>query len=463
MKIKSHKKIYASIIFFMGFFCLLTSCTSIGLRNTVESQKAENVVTNAQGDRIIPDFQEKIQRDCENKSEASITYEEYYMEKGKIISEDAVRWTELYEKKYGEGSADKIIMSSSEIAEYNKNIAKNCPTVFDMTSPPERMSGNEVREMIHRYSMPQGEKYDRHGNHIKDEKRRDIDKNRNLEAIGDTVEVKYGIITKRCDLKGFPTELGFYNQNDTYYSSIQETELIVGFPVLILHESADGEFVFVRSYYYAGWIPSSCAAEWDFAGYMEYASPEKFITITEPELNVNDVTLSMGCVLPYVSEDETYYYALLPADDGVREKVSINKSDACYGYMEYTMRNYYRQAFSFLGTMYGWGGSDGGVDCSGFVCAVFRSFGIYLPRNTGEQSKYNGESINLSGLNASSAASVLSDTDTPASVHRKGHVMLYLGEDGGSHYIIHAPQGGERVCVTKLSLPGELTNLCLIK
>ena len=387
------------------------------------------------------------------------------MENNRSISEDALKWVGLYEKKHGEGSVDKVIMTPTEIAEYNKNIVENCPTVYDMTLPPSKISGNEVLKMINKYSMPSGDKYDRHGNHIKEDKRGDIDNNRNLNAISDTVEVKYGIITRRCDLKGFPTELGFYNKNDTYYSSIQETELIVGFPVLILHVSADGEFIFVQSYYYAGWIPSSCAAETDFDEYLNYASPEKFITVTEPEVNVNGVTLSMGCVLPYISEDESYYYAMLPVKDGqlVGEKVCINKTEACYGYMEYTMKNYYRQSFSFIGTLYGWGGSEGGVDCSGFVCAVFRSFGIYLPRNTGEQSKFNGESQNLSGLDSASAASVLSGVRYPASIHRKGHVMLYLGEEGGSHYIIHAPQGGERVCVTALTLPGNLTNICVIK
>jgi len=37
-------------------------------------------------------------------------------------------------------------------------------------------------------------------------------------------------------------------------------------------------------------------------------------------------------------------------------------------------------------------------------------------------------------------------------VYRPGHVMLYLGKRDGRHTIIHAPQGGEKVCVAELSM-----------
>ncbi|MGN1409768.1 MAG: hypothetical protein ACI4XJ_06285, partial [Eubacteriales bacterium] len=74
------------------------------------------------------------------------------MENNRSISEEALRWVGLYEKKHGEGSAEKIIMTDAEIAKYNKKIVENCPTVYDMTSPPDKMSGNEVRKMINKYS-----------------------------------------------------------------------------------------------------------------------------------------------------------------------------------------------------------------------------------------------------------------------------------------------------------------------
>lgn len=438
----------------MGFFCILSSCASLELRNNTEIETETGIFSN---------HTDILQKSKENIGEENIMLNV----SERHISKDAEKWVELYNKKHGEGAADEIILDSLEIKDYNRKIIENCPTVYDMTLIPEQIDGVKVREMIHKYSMPQSDKFDKHGNHIKDNTRDEILQNCNIDAVADTVGVKTGIIIKRCDLKGFPTELGFYNKNDTYYSSIQETELIVGFPVFILHESRDGEFLFVQSYYYVGWIPKNAVAYAEAEEYLNFVTCDKFITVTEPYIFADETRLCMGCTLPYVSEDEQYYYASLPyADEKGRlalKDVKLEKTQSCYGYLPYTMKNYYRQAFTYIGTLYGWGGSDGGVDCSGFVCSVFRSFGIYLPRNTGEQSKYNGESVTLTGLSAENASSVLSSVQSPASLHRKGHVMLYLGEENGRHYIIHAPKGGEKVTTAEISLPGEFTNICLIK
>ena len=153
----------------------------------------------------------------------------------------------------------------------------------------------------------------------------------------------------------------------------------------------------------------------------------------------------MGVRLPCVDETEEDYIALLPMREAggayIRSQVNIPKTDAWPGYLPYTMRNYYAQAFSYLGTMYGWGGADGGIDCSGFVCAVFRTFGIMLPRNTTEQKDYAGTVDYTESYSPADTDALLSGLKTPAALFRPGHVMLYLGKGADGVLKNHLPKG----------------------
>ncbi len=445
-----------TLVALIGSFSMLTSCTLLRPSKNIPEYSTEK----EESREITIDT---LETEETVHPEDSIDDKEIIMDIDRPARAEAIEWIELYNKKHGKDSADDVIMDHDSISEYNQKLIKECHTLHDMNEPPESMLGSDVRREINRYTIPTDERNDRHNNRITAEMREAVSENCGLDKIPDEVEVRYGIITNRCDLRGFPTELGFYDVATGYYSGIQECELITGFPVIILHESNDGGFYFVRSYYYCGWISSSCVALTNREEYLNHQSPDNFITILSPEIKVNDTALSMGCTLRYVSEDKDCYYAEIPNSDENGELIyktaEISKTNASFGYLPYTMKNYYRQAFEYLGTPYCWGGENGGVDCSGFVCTVFRTFGIYLPRNTSEQEKYNGEVISFASNNATD---VLDGLNYPTSVHRKGHVMLYLGKKNGQHYIIHAPQGGETICVTSLSLPGTLTNVCVI-
>lgn len=379
--------------------------------------------------------------------------EEKYEAPTRVISAEAEDWIRWYEDTYGAGSADTVLLGRDEIRTLNKKMINDVAGMRDMTTLPDTMAGTEVREMIERYNLPSDERYTDGGTLITDDMREEVRQNRNLDAIPDTVTLRRAVITGRSDLKGFPTDKAFHKHGDRHYDGIQETELISGFPAAVLHSSADGEFSFVISYFYSGWIPSPNVAYCTDEEYMMFASPEDYVTVISKTVECGGIRFDMGAVLPYVSEDSDSYTVLVPKrrdDTGMLflEEAVISKSDSVHGSLDYTMKNYYAQAFMYLGTTYGWGGSDGGVDCSGFVCSVFRTFGIYLPRNTSEQSSYAGTVLSLEN----DPAGVLDSIAQPAAVYRPGHVMLYLGKRDGEYYIIHAPQGGEQVSVAKLSM-----------
>lgn len=374
------------------------------------------------------------------------------------IPKEATEWVEYYNKRFGDGAASEVILTKDEIDSINLNITEKSDAVFDMKYRGTSRNGAEIRSMIERYKIPASATSHRDGRIISAEERAQTLSNRNLDKISETVQPKTAVITSRCSLRGFPTDIEFHAPGDKYYNLIEETELIAGLPVLVLHESADGKFSFVESYYYRGWVNSEFIGYCDAEEYELYRNPEKYVTVSSKKISVSDAVLDMGARLPYVSEDKDSFYVYLPVQGNLRTVVAVSKTDAVFGSLPLTMENYYAQAFKFLGTDYGWGGSNGNVDCSGFVCAVFRSFGIYLPRNTGDQSRTHVCS-DLSSKGHGEIFSRFMGISSPAPIYWPGHVMLFLGVKDNVTYIIHAPTGGSKVSVSALYDLSAMTSI----
>ena len=379
------------------------------------------------------------------------------------IPEEAVAWIEAYEARFGEGSADEVLLTEDEIAAYNRRIIEECPTVINIADVPEEIDGQAVRDKL-LIDLPAVELFNDEGEPFSYDP---IRANAAPETVPDTVVPQRAVITARCDMKSLPTGSGLYEGKDRYYSKIQLTELIVGMPVWVLHESADGEFAFVQSYYYEGWIPSSSLALCENKEFILFCEPDDPVTVTVPTVLCGDTVLNMGAAFPYKESSDGEFTVSVPVrgEDGrlALADFELRKDEAVRGRLPYTMKNFYTEAFACLGTPYGWGGAGGGLDCSGFVCAVFRTFGVYLPRDTKDQKDHAGTPTSPDGMSAEEIGAFLLDSRYPVSLHSQGHVMLYLGERDGQAYVIHAPQGGEVVTVAPLEPERVLISLVEMK
>jgi len=107
-----------------------------------------------------------------------------------------------------------------------------------------------------------------------------------------------------------------------------------------------------------------------------------------------------------------------------------------------TRRAVLQEAFARLGRSYGWGGNDGGLDCSRFVMDVLSTFGLELPRHSSRQAASGTYSIDLREIPDLDERSRLIDAAAQRGVlllHFPGHIMLYLGRDAaGTPMVIHA-------------------------
>jgi cell wall-associated NlpC family hydrolase len=101
--------------------------------------------------------------------------------------------------------------------------------------------------------------------------------------------------------------------------------------------------------------------------------------------------------------------------------------------------NVIRQSFKFLGERYGWGHDYNGRDCSGFVSEVYRSLGILLPRNTGDQQRsmnFKREAF-APELSRAQRIARLQQLQIGDLVFIPGHVMLVIGFDEHGPWVIH--------------------------
>lgn len=96
-----------------------------------------------------------------------------------------------------------------------------------------------------------------------------------------------------------------------------------------------------------------------------------------------------------------------------------------------TRRRILEEAFSHLGEPYGWGGYQGGRDCSRLLHDSFKSLGVMLPRNSGPQSTAGNVTLELEALDAMKKLAAIEEGAHKGIVllHLPGHIMLYLGKD----------------------------------
>lgn len=296
-------------------------------------------------------------------------------------------------------------------------------------------TASAIRALIESYKLPK-QGYLANGSLHDDAFYDEVMQNRAFEAVQDITAVT-ALTNTKADLRAFPTSESCYSDN-LMQDLFQEASLPVGTPVLLLHQSENGEFWFVYSYFYSGWIEAEQLCIVEETEFRYFAVPKHFAVVNVP---YSESGLCMGTILPIVSENETELTLAVPGSS----TVSVARNEASIGFMEPTVKNLLHLSLSLLDTPYSWGDKGQGVDCSGMYVAAYRCMGIFLPRNTGDmRSVADANYISLKG-------GVPADLPSALLIFRPGHVMLYLGTVEGKHYILHAPGSGKFVCIDTLS------------
>ena len=363
-----------------------------------------------------------------------------------------------------------LVLDDRAIAAQNARLLAQDRTVLDLSTLPDALDGGDVRARIEAMSAaPQRELFDLQGTSVPATRIDGLVNALALDAIAENVPLRFGLVTRRADLRTFPTaQRVFSRPGDTDIDRFQESALFPGTPVAVLHESRDGAWWFVASRLYSAWIDAAHVAIGTREEVFDYASRTPHLIVTgaqartvfTPEApQVSDLVLDMGVRLPLIPDwpasqpvNGQFAYAshvvALPVrgDDGrvdFAPALVPRSADVRGDYLPLTRANILTQAFKFLGERYGWGHSYGTRDCSGFVSEVYRSFGVELPRNSRDQGLSPAfDRIAFSDADDHAArVAVLRTLDVGDLVYIPGHVMMVIGQEDGEVWLIHDTTG----------------------
>ncbi|AFV12067.1 NLP/P60-like protein [Thermacetogenium phaeum DSM 12270] len=392
---------------------------------------------------------------------------------------------------------DGIILSEGEIAAYNLEVRRRLSgIVLDLASYPEEMAGEELKRLLEERKQPDRELYlggRRLGAFFWEELSREM----NLQGIREVNRVHYACTVRPTGIRAFPAAAMITERpEEREFDLFQETALDPAEPVIVLHESAGGEWFFVQASFSRGWVAAAdLAVARSREAWLDYLESKSFLVVTGSRLRlgynpcspeVSELEFLMGSRIPLAAPEEIpeavdnhspagNYVVKLPVRGKNGElafKLALvpRVADVSEGYLSYTRAGIIRQAFKMLGERYSWGGRFNLRDCSAFVRDVYRSFGFQFPRNSREQELVPGKGVFFANAGEGERKRLLDRLLPGATLHMPGHVMLYLGRHRDEYYVIHAiayygdrekrnPDGTlaavpvNEIAVTTLSLP----------
>ncbi|RNF85396.1 SH3 domain-containing protein [Montanilutibacter psychrotolerans] len=383
--------------------------------------------------------------------------------------------------------ADRIVLDSTAIAAQNARLTATDPSVHELQALPATLDRTQVQAWVESMSArPDVELFDERGEPVPSAAIDDWLASTQIEAIPSEQATRYGLVTRRVDLRTFPTRQRVFDaRGETDIDRFQESGLFPGSPVAIVHESRDGKWWFVVSPLYTAWVEKDGIAQGSAEQVFGYVGKAPYVVVTgasaltvfTPEQPaVSQLQLDMGTRVPLLDRwpadrpvngqhPYTAHVIELPlrnADGslGFTPALLPRNEDATVGYLPLTRANVIRQGFKFLGERYGWGHSYNARDCSGFVSEIYRSVGVQLPRNTRDQA--TSPALNRVDLDdvedRGRRMAAVRELQVGDLVYIPGHVMMVIGEIAGEPYVIHDTTGisyrGADGSVTRAKLNG---------
>lgn len=274
--------------------------------------------------------------------------------------------------------------------------------------------------------------------------------NMNLENF--PIRGQPGILINNADIRILPIADPSFNswqQAGQWYpfDNWQETHAHVNTPVLIILTSRDEAWDLVLLHNDFGWVQSDLVAQvtpeferqWQVKHYIAITSDNTNIT---DQKNIYRFAANLGAVFPLIQANKNYDEIAVAIKNvtGNAQIVTatIPVTAASILPLPLTSMHIAVLANSLLGNPYGWGGIYGYRDCSSTMADLFTPFGIWLPRNSGQQI-HIGKFISFANLTEKQKEQLIIGKGIPflTLIGLPGHITLYIGQKNGVPYVFH--------------------------
>ena len=368
--------------------------------------------------------------------------------------------------------ADDVIMTPRQIERFNEKMRNNTlttssyeggltnpilPIVFHAQLPGDSLRVWFKKDMDELFTPEplygSSDFYDGRNVIYDDGMKRDLADKMNVDTVPDTVTRRFGIVINHSSVRHYPTHVPGYTNPTWEMDRFQLTDICLGHPVSILHESRDGDFLYVESSIALGWIAARDIAIADretVRGLTDdtnflMAASDKVPVYGEPSFGSFARYFYFSATLPLIESTGRGYVVKMPsrAPDGslvIARGYIKPDADVHVGHIPYTKRNVLTQIFKLLNTPYGYNGQNNKRDCSGMLRVVLRCFGIttgrYIWSEPGNRTRIDPE------LSTEEKLAKVAEIEPVITVAEGSyHFVLYLGKGhNGDLYFMH--QGG---------------------
>jgi hypothetical protein len=278
-----------------------------------------------------------------------------------------------------------------------------------------------------------------------------IQQNASLENYPNTLQT--AITTRHTNLRMLPTQSPhFYSSGGDIagwpFDNLQISSVAANTPIIIFHLSADKSWALVETSFAFGWMPVEDYARVD-ENFIKTWESGRYAVIIKDKFSIFDadgnfsLRTSIGQIFPLILERTDKLEILIATADknncGVIKHGFVPPQVITPKPLTFTYDNAVKIANELIDEPYGWGGLYGNRDCSAMTRDFFAPFGLWLPRHSEDQVKKVGTYMDLKNLEPEQKEKIIKEQAIPylSLLWRKGHVMLYIGEQNKRALIFH--------------------------